>query len=135
MALPAVRVVTFLACEHRPADAGVLVGDGDEALVIADAVAQSHDPVLEVRALVGCFAQCGIQCGTRPLSEQGAQVRIAALSDLAEPILAAGAGLLGHQPDPGGHLPPGAEVAGIADACHYGTGGDWTDAIEVAQSL
>ena len=43
-----VRVVTFPTREECPADPGVLVGDGDEALVVADAVAQSHDPVLEL---------------------------------------------------------------------------------------
>ena len=43
-----VRVVTLATREERPADPGVLVSDGDEALVIADALAQSHDPVLQV---------------------------------------------------------------------------------------
>ena len=43
-----VRVVTFPTREECPADPGVLVGDGDEALVIADPVAQSHDLVLKL---------------------------------------------------------------------------------------
>ena len=43
-----VRVVTLSSREECPTDPDVLVGDGDEALVIADAVAQSHDPVLKL---------------------------------------------------------------------------------------
>ena len=41
-------IVTLPTREECPTDPGVLVGDGDEALVIADAVAQSHDPVLKL---------------------------------------------------------------------------------------
>src|SRR5215472_1165249 len=49
--------------------------------------------------------------------------------------MAAGAGLLGHQARPGGHLAAVAEVAGITDSRHDGTGGDRPDAIEGAQPL
>src|SRR5215467_1059564 len=81
-----VRVVTLPAREECPADPGVLVGDGDEALVIADALPQSHDPVFQLRALVGSSGQGGIERGARSLSQQAAQVGVAALGDLAKPL-------------------------------------------------
>ena len=60
VSLPAVRVVTFLARQERPADAGVLVGDGHKGLAVTEALTQSDNPVLEVRALIGRSGEGGI---------------------------------------------------------------------------
>ena len=58
--LPAIGVVSCFACQHCPADARVFVGDRHQGFVVADALSQSHDPVLEVRALVGCSRERSI---------------------------------------------------------------------------
>ena len=91
----------------------MLVGDGYERFVVSDTVAQRDDPMLEVRALVGRSREGCIQCRARGLRQESTQVGVAALGDLAEPVLAAGAELLGHQARPGGDLPPVTEVARV----------------------
>jgi hypothetical protein len=113
----------------------MLVGDGDESFVVADAVAELDDPVLQVRALLGHTQQCTLQGGASALGKQAPQVSIASLGDDAEVLLAAGTGLLGDQADPSSHLPTVTEVAGVADRADEGAGGDRSDAINGAQAL
>jgi hypothetical protein len=47
--------------------------------------------------------------------EKPTQVAIALLGNAAEPFLAAGRVLLGHQTDPGRKIAPGAERTPVAD--------------------
>ena len=49
----------------------------------------------------------------RPQRDQPAQVAVAHLAHAPEPRLAAGRSLPGHQPEPGGELPPAAEQLGV----------------------
>ena len=60
--------------------------------------------------------------------EQPLQIAIALLGDTAEPFLAAGRVLLGHQTDPSGKIAPRAEGAPVADLRNQGRGDDRTNA-------
>ena len=44
--LPRRRIVAFALGEHGPEDAGMLVGDGDQRLVVALAAMEVDDPAL-----------------------------------------------------------------------------------------
>ena len=65
--------------------------------------------------------------------QQPSQVAIALFGDTAEPILAAGRMLLGHQSDPGGEIAPGAERLPIADLGNQGGGHNRADAGDLLQ--
>ena len=54
--------------------------------------------------------------GERAGPEQGSDIPVASLGDIAEPLPAAARILLGHQTNPGREIPPGAEGFGIGDA-------------------
>jgi hypothetical protein len=45
--LPGLRVVGLALRQHRPQLPGVLVGDGDQGLVIADPSVEHDDPLLQ----------------------------------------------------------------------------------------
>ncbi len=68
----------------------MFVGNGDQGLVIADSAMQSDDPLLQSGASQRFAFQRNLQRGARPLSEQAAQVTVAALGDHTEPLLTAG---------------------------------------------
>src|SRR5262249_7576255 len=66
--------------------------------------------------------------------EQPSQVAITLLGDAAEPLLAAGRVLLGHQPDPGSKIAPRAELPPVADFGNQRGGHDWADARDLLQA-
>src|SRR5262249_10239335 len=66
--------------------------------------------------------------------EQPSQVAITLLGDAAEPLLAAGRVLLGHQPDPGSKIAPRAEHPPVADFGNQRGGHDWADARDLLQA-
>ena len=53
--------------------------------------------------------------GERAGAEQGSDIPVASLGDIAEPLPAAARILLGHEPDPGCEIPPAAEGFRIGD--------------------
>src|SRR5438477_9717294 len=59
--------------------------------------------------------------------EQPSQIAIALLGNAAEPFLAAGRVLLGHQTDPSGKIAPRAERPPIADLRNQSRGDDGTN--------
>ncbi len=96
-------------------------------------VSQSDDPrVASAYLVLGRSCESRIHSRASPLGQKSTQAGVAALGDLAEPMHAAGAGLLGYRARPGGQLAPVAEVARITDDRHEGTGSVRTDAIEHA---
>src|SRR5437764_13579354 len=66
--------------------------------------------------------------------EQPSQIAIALLGNAAEPFLAAGRVLLGHQTDPSGKIAPRAEGAPVADLRNQGRGDDRTNAWDFLES-
>ena len=62
------------------------------------------------------MAPCIFNDGERAGAEQGSDIPVASLGDIAEPLPAAARILLGHEPDPGREIPPAAEGFRIGDA-------------------
>jgi len=91
--LPGLRVVGLALRQHRPQLPGVLVGDGDECLVVADPPVERDDPLLQTGQLFGrlppLFSECRGQYAAGALHEQGSQVVVATPGDAPEPGLAA----------------------------------------------
>ena len=54
--------------------------------------------------------------GERAGAEQGSDIPVASLGDIAEPLPAAARILFGNKPDPGCEIPPAAEGFRIGDA-------------------
>src|SRR4051812_22544343 len=74
------------------------------------------DEPQEPRRLHALAAPGPAQHGLRADNEKAPQVRVAALRDAAQPLLAAARVLAGHKADPGGELPARAELRGIGHA-------------------
>ena len=90
MVPPGVGIVGFVSCQHRPTPPGVLVGDGEQGFVIADAGVQSCGPQLQTRAFLGGSFQSRLQRGSGPLGEQARQIGITALGDDAKALAVIG---------------------------------------------
>src|SRR4051794_25665291 len=65
--------------------------------------------------------------GAGTVDQQLAQIRVAALADPAEPLLAAARMLLWNQADPGGKVPPRSEESRIADGGRQRRSGNQPD--------
>ena len=127
MALPGIRIVGLVVREDRPEHAGVFVGDRDQRLVIADAIVGGDHPGLQSTAPIRVAQHRRAQRRSCALRQQAAQVRIAASRNSSEPLLAAGAPLARHEPQPGGEVRAVAEVAGIGNGGHERARRDGTD--------
>lgn len=103
------RVELVALREDRPQDAGVLVGDGGECLLVANAGLQLDDPPRQPVVASGR----GGKGGACAQNQQSAQVVVALCRDTAEPPLAAAAVLFGHHPNPGGQLATVPELARV----------------------
>ena len=100
-----------LVAQDTKADAGHLVGQCADGLVVVGAALDLGSPVTdagELRSLAGCRGGRA-QDGSRAMGQQHAQVLVATLADAPEVAGAAGGGLLWCQAEPGG------EVAGIGE--------------------
>lgn len=104
------RAIVLLARYHGPGHPGHLVGDGDRhqpgRLAFQEPVCPDADG--------GRPAPRVADDGDGADDEQVPQITIPHLRDAGHPLLAAGRVLLGHQSEPGGELPSGAERAGVA---------------------
>src|SRR5437899_1833068 len=91
-------------------------------LIRSSASPASADPA-QAGAAQRFLGQRRLQRRARALSEQAAQVGVAALGDVAQPGFAARAVLARDQPLPGGQLPPVLKVARIGDGGQHRRGG------------
>ena len=60
----------FTTSEQRPADAGVLVGDGDEGFVVVRARSELDHPSLEARTFIRRPGHGGIQSGSCTVDQE-----------------------------------------------------------------
>src|SRR5476649_1055369 len=86
-----------------------------------------HQPA-EPGTLLGAVLARVANDGHCPDHQQPPQISIALLGDAAEPVLAAGAVLLGHQSDPGSKTAPRCECLPVADLSNQGGGADRANA-------
>jgi hypothetical protein len=101
--------------QHRPQNAGVLVGQRHQSLLLSDTVAQLQQPLRDAVIAIGR----GQQSGLGALDQQGAQVVIAALGDATQPVFAAGGVLARHQSNPGAELACALELVHVAHGSLY----------------
>jgi hypothetical protein len=90
----------------RPSHPGDLVGECNRRHLCRSAIHYSCEPS-SLGAVLSCVANDRHGAG----DEQPSQIAIALLGNAAEPFLAAGRVLLGHQTDPSGKIAPRAEGA------------------------
>src|SRR5450432_927876 len=127
MALPGVGVVVLAVGEDGPENSGVLVGDRDLRLAVADAIVGGDDPGLQPGSLVRSSALRRLDGGSRALRQQPTQIRVAALGDSPESFFAAGAPLSRDEAEPGSELPAVPEVVRARDGCDECARGDGAD--------
>src|SRR5215475_13098749 len=107
----------LLADHHGPADSCHLVGQGHGHELAWLAGEQLGDPGVLAASL-------GVEDRHGAGDQQAAQIAVAALADGAEPELAAGALLAGHQAERGGEVAPAAEGARLDHEGGKGAGED-----------
>ena len=94
--------VAFAPGHDRPRHSGDLVGERDGCDLCRSSGQQRCEPRSMPGSMDFGIADDG-QCAGR---EQVAQIAIASLANVAEPVLAAARGLFGHEADPGREVPP-----------------------------
>src|SRR5450631_335047 len=104
MPLPSRGVVAFILGKHGPKDAGMLVGDGDQGLVVALATIELDDPALQSTGACGLRIDGRLQCTASTLNQQGAQIEVAVQADPSQSGPAAGAMLPRREAEPGAKL-------------------------------
>lgn len=117
----------FVAGEQYPEQTGMFVGDGDQGLVVADALVGGDHPGGEAVSSLGAGAQGGLQGRACALDQQAAQVVVAAAADATQTRLAAGGVLPRGEAQPGGELAPAAELGRIGDGGRQCAGGQDSD--------
>ena len=125
-------LIGMSAGQHRPGNAGELVGQGDHQHVAMQPSSGRLDP--------------GPQAHPRPmrpahqndvgrLDEERPQVFVAALRDLAQDGAVAGSFLLRHQPEPGAEVPPLLEPGACANGRYNSRRDDRPHARHAHQAL
>jgi len=135
MPLPSRGIVAFILGEHGPEDAGMLVGDGDQCLVVALAAIELDDPTRQPTGSRWLRVDRCLQGTSGTLNEQGAQLDIAAQPDPSESGLAAGAVLSRREAEPGAKLAPAPEDPGIGNRDCQRVGGDRANAQQFTHAL
>ena len=67
---PGIRIIGLAVDQNGPQDSHVLVGDGHQRLVVADAAMQSDDPLLQTRTSERFALERDLQSGTRALGKR-----------------------------------------------------------------
>src|SRR3954447_13840502 len=111
--------------QHRPGDAGKLVGEGDREHVVVQPPLGGFDPGFEPVTFPVLYPD---QYNPGRLHEQNAQVAIAAPGDFAEDRAVSRRDLLGHQSEPGAEVAAFGEYVSSADRGHHGARNDRPDA-------
>ena len=92
--------IWLASCHHGPGNPRHLVGECDGRDLYRSTLHQPHQPWMPgVAELLGAPDH-----GERSHDEQLSPVVVAGLTDAAQPVLAAGGVLLGHEPDPGAEI-------------------------------
>src|SRR6202162_1912898 len=111
--------------QHRPGDAGKLVGERDREHVVVQPPLGGFDPGFEPVTFPVLYPDQHNPCR---LHEQNAQVAIAAPGDFAEDRAVSRRDLLGHQSEPGAEVAAFGEYVSSADRGHHGARNDRPDA-------
>src|SRR5229473_3361622 len=111
--------------QHRPGDAGKLVGERDREHVVVQPPFGGFDPGFEPVTFPVLYPD---QHNPGRLHEQNAQVAIAAPGDFAEDRAVSRRDLLGHQSEPGAEVAAFGEYVSSADRGHHGARNDRPDA-------
>src|SRR5712671_2066558 len=111
--------------QHRPGDAGKLVGERDRQHVVVQPPLGGFDPGFEPVTFPVLYPDQHNPCC---LHEQNAQVAIAAPRDFAEDRAVSRRDLLGHQSEPGAEVAAFGEYVSSADRGHHGARNDRPDA-------
>src|SRR6202045_1853451 len=111
--------------QHRPGDAGKLVGERDRQHVVVQPPFGGFDPGFEPVTFPVLYPDQHNPCR---LHEQNAQVAIAAPGDFAEDRAVSRRDLLGHQSEPGAEVAAFGEYVSSADRGHHGPRNDRPDA-------
>ena len=104
------ELVLRAADKQGPQDPGMLGREGNGCLVEAAPLLQRRYPL----AFAVLAPDEVAHQRPRPVDEHGAQVHVPAFGDTPMARLATGGALARHQAQPGGELPPGAKLSGIA---------------------
>ena len=104
-------LVTLALGHHGPSHPGELVGERDRRDLDRPPVHQRCQP----RPMPDAVFFHEPYDGERAGAEQGSDIPVASLGDIAEPLPAGARILLGHEPDPGCEIPPAAEGFRIGD--------------------
>src|SRR5450432_1884141 len=135
MPLPSRGVVAFILGKHGPKDAGMLVGDGDQGLVVALATIQLDDPALQSTGACGLRIDGRLQCTASTLNQQGAQIDVAAQADPSQSGPAAGAVLPRREAEPGAKLTTILEDLGIRNRYRQRTRCEGADTHQFTRAL
>src|SRR5712671_5168823 len=111
--------------QHRPGDAGKLVGERDRQHVVVQPPLGGFDPGFEPITFPVLYPDQHNPCR---LHKQNAQVAIAAPRDFAEDRAVSRRDLLGHQSEPGAEVAAFGEYVSSADRGHHGARNDRPDA-------
>src|SRR3984893_427220 len=111
--------------QHRPGDAGKLVGERDRQHVGVQPPLGGFDPGFQPVTFPVLYPDQHNPCR---LHEQTAQVAIAAPRDFAEDRAVSRRDLLGHQSEPGAEVAAFGEYVASADRGHHGARNDRPDA-------
>lgn len=120
-----------------PGDAGQFVGQGDRRLVVADALFEGDDPVLQPAE---CLAELGellgaIEHGACAVNEQHAYIAVPAFADASKMPAVARAVLFRREAQPAGQVAAIAEVPGATCGGRECSGGQEADAGDAEQLL
>lgn len=120
-----------------PGDAGQFIGQCDGGLVVAHALLQGDDPVLQPAEDLTEFGQLlgAIEYGAGAVDEQHAHVAVAPFADAAEMAPVTGAIFLRRKAQPAGQVAPITEVRGTAGGGGQSGGGQQADTGDAEQLL
>ena len=104
--------ITLALGHYGPSHPGKLVGERDRRDFDRPPVHQRCQP----GPVLGAVLSHEADDGERASAEQGSQIAVAGLGDIAEPFPSAARILLGRKPDLGGEIPPAAEGSRVGDA-------------------
>src|SRR4029450_12258604 len=120
--------IGFAITQRRIADSGQLVGERAGGSVVIGAELNGQSPLPQaIDGLAGTNRDAGgAQHGARAVSEQHAQIAVAAFGDASEVAGAARRMLFGREAEPGGEVPRIVKVADVARSRgnHGGGGGE-----------
>src|SRR6266702_3654516 len=111
--------------QHRPGDAGKLVGERDRQHVVVQPPLGGFDPGFESVTFPVLYPDQHNPCR---LHEQNAQLAIATPRDFAKDCAVSRRDLFGHQSRPGAEVAAFGEYVSSADCGHHGARNDWPDA-------